>query len=308
MTKHTQTFLPFHFHTINSTIELLLPCEERQQLGIQDIVKDWFGREEKRFSSDLADSEINLLNTLAGESCLVSTPMLEVLFLAEMYQAITDGNYTPLLSIDSPPGTPKQTPSPLGWRVDPTIKSVTLPPDTRIHLQGLEKSWSLKRFVHYMKKTLSLSRGLMLSEGDVTAWGQSGAQQEPWRIGIQNPWNKNAKLCAIVMLEGALSTYSPLQDHRQGDACSDVLQCTVAGHDLVECHVWARLLGSLGLDAGLSLLAKRSEACEAVVLSMQGELHYYGQKSSLETKWHDLRVDHFHFSERHGRDDVDSFA
>ena len=108
MTMTTNSFLPFHFQTLDSAIELLLPCEENQQLRIQEIGSEWFGREEKRFSLGLADSEIDLLNTLAGESCLVSNTMLEVLFLAEMYQAITDGNYTPLLYKDG--ATPTHSP------------------------------------------------------------------------------------------------------------------------------------------------------------------------------------------------------
>ncbi|NOU66454.1 hypothetical protein GC096_20650 [Paenibacillus sp. LMG 31461] len=308
MTMTTGTFLPFHFQTLDSAIELLLPYgEQRQQLRIHEIGNEWFGREEKRFSHSLPESEINLLNTLAGESCLVSNAMLEVLFLAEMYQAITDGKYTPLLYKEQPSLTHMPAPASQSWRVNPMTKSVMLPEHTYIHLQGLDKSWSLKRLCDYLKKTLSLSRGRLLSQGDVTVWGSSSAEQEPWMIGIQNPWKENIKLGAIVMPEGALSTYSPLEDHRDGDASSDVLQCTVAGHDLVACHVWARLLGSLGLEAGLSLLAKRSDACEAIVLTKQDELHYYGRETSLGHRWLDLQVDQYHFSDGHKKD-VDSFT
>lgn len=309
MTMTTNIFLPFHFQTLDSAIELLLPHgEQRHQLQIHEIGNEWFGREEKRFSHSLPDSEINLLNTLAGESCLVSNTMLEVLFLAEMYQAITDGKYTPLLYKEKTTLTHMRAPATQGWRVNPTTKSVTLPEHTCIHLQGLDKSWSLKRLTDSLKKTLSISRGCLLSQGDVTVWGPSSAEQEPWMIGIQNPWNENAKLGAIVMPEGALSTYSPLEDCSDGASSNDVLQCTVAGHDLVACHVWARLLGSLGLEAGLSLLAKRSDACEAIVLTKQNELHYYGRETSLGHRWLDLQVDHYHFSDGHGRNDVDSFT
>ncbi len=301
MTMTTNTFLPFHFQTLDSAIELLLPCgEQQQQLRIHEIGNEWFEREEKRFSHSLPDSEINLLNTLAGECCLVSNSMLEVLFLAEMYQAITDGKYTPLLYKEKTTLTRMPASTAQGWKVNPTTKSVTLPEHTSIHLQGLDKSWSLKRLTDYFKKTLSISRGRLLSQGDVTVWGPASAEQEPWMIGIQNPWNENAKLGAIVMPEGALSTYSPLEDRRDGDSGSDVLQCTVAGHDLVACHVWARLLGSLGLEAGLPLFAKRSDACEAIVLTKQDEIHYYGRETSLGHRWLDLQVDHYHFSDKHG--------
>jgi thiamine biosynthesis lipoprotein len=304
MTQPPQAFLPFHFQTMDSAVTLLLPCEQSEHLRIHEIGTDWFGREDKRFGQERADSEINLLNTLAGESCLVSTPMMEVLFLAEMYQAITDGNYVPLRYRDAVSQTRTGPPSSLEWIVNPTIKSVTLPLHTSIHLQGLEKSWSLKRLAGYLKKTLSFAQGLLLAAGDVTVWGGREPQQEPWMIGIQNPWKQNTKLGAVVMMEGALSTYSPLEDP-DSYGNSDVLQCTVVGHDLVECHVWARLLGSLGLEEGLSLLAKRSDACEAVVLSKQGQLHYFGQEASLGHRWLNLQVDHYHFSSRQIVDEVE---
>ncbi|OAS17392.1 FAD:protein FMN transferase [Paenibacillus oryzisoli] len=308
MTMPTNAFLPFHFQTMDSAIELLLPLgEQQQQLRIHEIGNEWFGREERRFSHRHPDSEINLLNTLAGESCLVSNAMLEVLFLAEMYQALTDGNYTPLLYKGETTLTHSPAPATQCWRVNPTTKSVMLPEHTTIHLQGLDKSWSLKRLTDYLKKTLSISRGRLLSQGDVTVWGPSSAEQEPWMIGIQNPWNEDTKLGAIVMPEGALSTYSPFEDYKDGDSSSDVLQCTVAGQDLVACHVWARLLGSLGLEAGLSLLAKRSDTCEAIVLTKQNELHYFGRETSLRHRWLDLHVDHYHFRDEQGKGDVDSF-
>ena len=99
-----------------------------------------FGRQEKRFSLGLADSEINLLNTLAGESCLVSNTMLEVLFLAEMYQAITDGNYTPLLDKDGATPTHSPAVATQGCRLNPTTKSQTLPEMLPVFdLQGLRK-------------------------------------------------------------------------------------------------------------------------------------------------------------------------
>ncbi|KRE35436.1 FAD:protein FMN transferase [Paenibacillus sp. Soil724D2] len=117
MERITQYLHPFHFQTMESNIELLLRCEEKESTLIKKLAIDWFRSVEKRFSPYLADSEISLLNTLAGENCMVSATMLEVLFLAEGYQAITDGNFIPLQQKGLPTGLEK-APASLVWEID----------------------------------------------------------------------------------------------------------------------------------------------------------------------------------------------
>ncbi|NRF92124.1 FAD:protein FMN transferase [Paenibacillus frigoriresistens] len=295
MERITQYLHPFHFQTLESTIEMLLHCEEKDTTLINKQAMDWFRSVEKRFSTNLADSEISLLNALAGENCLVSTTMLEVLFLAEAYQAITDGNYFPLLQKSAPMGLEK-APATLEWEVDPAMKSIKLPNHTNIDLRGIEKSWSIKRLAEYMQKNMSLEQGLILAGGDITVWGRGSQKLDPWVIGIQNPWNANAKLGAIAMSEGSLSTYSPFED-KMSTPGSDIVQCTVAGQDMVECQVWARILCTLGVEEGLALLAKRTSDCEAVVHSTNQEMHYFGREASLNRRWLDMHIDHYYFQD-----------
>jgi thiamine biosynthesis lipoprotein len=291
----TNSFHSFHFQTMESDIELLLRCEEKDRTLIMKQAMDWFRGVESRFSPHLADSEINLLNTLAGENCMVSNTMLEVLFLAEMYQTITDGNYMPLLQ-NSAIIDPEEVAAKVAWEVDPVMKSIKLPNHTNIDLKGIEQSWSIKRFGEYMQKNMSLEQGLILAGGDLTVWGRSALKLDPWVIGIQNPWDANAKLGAVAMPEGSLSTYSPFEDKAAGPG-SDVIQCTVAGQDIVECQIWARILCKLGVEEGLALLAKRTSLCEAVVFSTKQKLHYFGREASLSRRWLDMRIDHYHFQD-----------
>jgi thiamine biosynthesis lipoprotein len=149
MERITQSLHPFHFQTMESTIEMLLHCEEKASPLIKQQAMDWFRGVEQRFSPNLAESEISLLNTLAGENCLISSTMLEVLFLAEAYQAITDGNYIPLLQKGAPVGLEK-VPATLEWEVDPAMKSIKLPELTTIDLRGIEQR----------------------AGGDITLWGR----------------------------------------------------------------------------------------------------------------------------------------
>lgn len=286
----TPSFHSFHFQALESEIELLLRCDEKDRTLITKLTDDWFRNVEKRFSPILADSEISLLNTLAGENCLVSNTMLEVLFLAEMYQAVTDGYYNPLFNngIDAA--------ELLEWEVDPANKSIKLPQDTNIRLRGLDHGWAVQRLAEYMRKKLSLEQGLILAGGEITVWGRGSRGVDPWIIGIQSPWH-GIKLGAVALSEGSLSTYSQLEDPDAGSA-NGVVQCTVAGQDLVECQVWARTLARLGVDEGLALLAKRTSVCEAVVLTAKQELHYFGKKASLQRRWLDMRIDHYHFQDR----------
>ena len=295
MERITQYLHPFHFQTRESNIEMLLHCEENESTLIKKLAIDWFQSVEKRFSPYLADSEISLLNTLAGENCMVSSTMLEVLFLAETYQAITDGNYIPLLQKGTPMGLEK-APASLKWEIDPAMKSIKLPKHASIDLRGIENSWSIKRLAEYMQKNMSLDQGLILAGGDITVWGRGSQNLAPWVIGIQNPWNANAKLGAIAMPEGSLSTYSPFED-KTSTPGSDIVQCTVAGQDMVECQVWARILCTLGVEDGLTLLAKSTSVCEAVVLSTNQELHYFGREASLNRRWLDMHIDHYHFQD-----------
>lgn len=295
MERITQYLHPFHLQTMESNIEMLLHCEEKESTLIKKLAIDWFRSVEKRFSPYLADSEIRLLNTLAGENCMVSTTMLEVLFLAEAYQKITAGNYDPLLQKGTSMGPGKASAS-LKWEIDPAMKSIKLPSHSNIDLRGIEKSWSIKRLAEYMQKSMSLDQGLILAGGDITVWGRGSTNLDPWVIGIQNPWNANAKLGAIAMPEGSLSTYSPFEDTTSTPG-SDIVQCTVTGQDMVECQVWARTLCTLGVEEGLALLAERTSVCEAIVLSTKQELHYFGREASLHRRWLDMHIDHYHFQD-----------
>lgn len=295
MEQIKQSLHPFHFQTREFDVELLLLCEENDSALIKKLAIDWFRSVEKRFNPYLADSEISLLNTLAGENCRVSTTMLEVLFLAEAYQAITDGNYMPLLQKGTSTELEK-APATLAWEVDPAMKSIKLPNHTNIDLRGIEQSWSIKRLAEYMQKNMSLDQGLIIAGGDITVWGRNSQKLDPWVIGIQNPWNTNTKLGAIAMPEGSLSTYSPFQD-KTSIPGSDIVQCTVAGQDMVECQVWARILCTLGVEEGLALLAKHTSVCEAVVLSTNQELHYFGKEASLNRRWLDMHIDHYHLQD-----------
>ncbi|TXK82629.1 FAD:protein FMN transferase [Paenibacillus sp. N3.4] len=292
----TSSLQTFHFNTMGSDIEMLLRCENQDTSLIEKIAFDWFHNVEKRFSHLLADSEISLLNTLAGEHCMVSNTMLEVLFLAETYQAVTDGIYTPLLQ-NGMSSTPESAPSSLEWQVDPLMKSIKLPTHTSIHLKGIENSWSVKKFADYLRKTMELKQGLILAGGDITVWGRGYDKLDPWIIGIQNPWNHNAKLGAVAMPEGSLSTYSHFEEKGLSPT-NDVVQSTVAGIDIVECQVWARVLCTLGVEQGLALLAKRTSVCEAIMLSSKHELHYFGREASLSRRWLDLHIDHYHFQDK----------
>ncbi|NQX71492.1 FAD:protein FMN transferase [Paenibacillus alba] len=292
----TPSFYSFQFQAIESDVELLLSCEEKDHTHIKKLAIDWFQKVDKRFSLLLADSELSLLNTLAGENCMVSNTMLEVLFLAELYQAVTDGYYSPLL----PNGVQaafEEASVGLEWKVDPAMKSIKLPAHTNIDLRGIEKSWSIKRLAEYIRKNLALQQGLILAGGDMTVWGRDTQELDPWIIGIQNPWQTNAKLGAIAMPEGSLSTYNIFEESANAHSSNDIVQCTVVGQDLIECQVWARLLCRLGMAEGFALMAKRTSACEAVVLTANQELHYFGREASLRRRWLDMKIDHYHFQD-----------
>ncbi|UJF32868.1 FAD:protein FMN transferase [Paenibacillus hexagrammi] len=277
----TESFHPFRFQALQVDIELLLRCEDKDALIIEKLAVDWFRSAEKRFNRSLAESEINLLNTLAGEKCKVSNTMLEVLHLVEAYHTITAGGFLP---------HPSETQT---WQVDPIQKSVMIPEHGTIDLGGIERSWSVKKLCDYMQRGMELKQGLILAGGNITVWGRTLRNLDPWIIGIQNPWN-HAKVGAVALPQGSLSTCSKYED--PSTKGSDVEQCTVVGEDIIECQVWAKALCALGLDVGIELLSKRATRCEAVLIGTNKEVHYIGSKDSLNRTWLDMTIDHYHFN------------
>lgn len=317
------------FRAMNTNIEVIYEAGEDLAEEIANIAEDWFRRTEERFSRFLPNSELSRLNRLAGERCLVSDAMLEVLQLAAGYRAATNGIFDPLLlrqlerlgyseSFDRvrerethrivPQPTVPRAGVPNELAINPLMKSVRFPADAKLDLSGIVKSWSVRRLANDMRTSLGVRRGLVNAGGDLAVWGGAGVEPEPWLIGIENPCEPQREIGVLAVADGAAATSSTLGrrwstdcgsmhhllDPRTGmPGRSGIVQCTVSGPDAVACEIWAKTLCIAGMDEGLKLMRRQTEPrhrYEALLFGEDGRVIFAGDPSSLQHRWRGVPV------------------
>jgi thiamine biosynthesis lipoprotein len=280
--RFSEMFHRFHFQALNTKVELLIWAESQEIVVIERLAVEWFRDTEARFSLDNPDSELHLLNTLAGERCKVSDMMLEVLTLTETYRKVTKSAYNPLVVSPSDPFS--------HLSLDSDTKSVRLPEETMLDLENIVQNWILQRLADLLQHRMKLKQGLLKVGGSHKVWGRPSQSFDPWLIGIKKPGREAEDIVSLALSEGAVATY--VERGSEGD--NPIYQCTVIGTDAVECGVWAQVISKLGTEKGMSLLAQQAAHCEALFINADSELHYFGDKASLGTRWNEIEVDYYH--------------
>jgi thiamine biosynthesis lipoprotein len=278
--RHSEIFHLIQFQALNTKVDLLILTEPDKIPIIERLAKDWFQNAEARFSRSSSDSELSLLNTLAGERCKVSDVMLEVLALAEKYREATGSVYNPLEVTD---------PS-IHLTIDSDRKSILLPQQTHLDLEGIVQSWIVQRLADFYQNRMKLKQGLLKAGSIHKVWGRSNERFDPWLIGIEDPWQEEEEIASLALTEEAVATYELQNEQRK----SDIVQCTVAGGDVVECGIWAKVISRLGTEEGLSMFAQHVSQHEALWITSEGEVHYCGDKNSLGTRWREIEIDYYH--------------
>ncbi|AJY74290.1 FAD:protein FMN transferase [Paenibacillus beijingensis] len=239
----------FRFKAMNTTVECSLLCTPEQICELEELTFDWFAQAEKRFSRFRPDSELSYLNKRAGERCMISAAMMEVLQLAESYKRLTEGVFDPYVldallqsgydeSFDLVKNRPlgelgsrtmptsdhhtltsnqhtltsdRHSPiRPREMQIDPVMKSLKLPPLVTIDLGGIVKSWSAQRLAGYFRDKKGIRRGLINAGGDLSVWESPKYEARAWRIAVENPWTDQTKAGIFVMQEGAAATSGTL--------------------------------------------------------------------------------------------------
>jgi thiamine biosynthesis lipoprotein len=313
----------FHFRSMNTHIQVSVEAELEERGILQEQVTQWFYCVERTFSRFLKESELARLNRNAGMPCMVSDLMLEVLQLAEDYQSQTEGLFSVFVydalrnagyhqtfeSLRGKVGNQTSQSSVTnnttnGFRLDPIMKSIRTGPDQRMDLGGIVKSWSVRKIVEWLQKEWEIPRGLVNAGGDLVVWGQA-AENQPWVVGIANPWTGKDELC-LLLSDGAVATSSTwhrkwstpkgemhhlIDPRTMSPSTSTILQCTVVGMDVVACEIWAKVICIAGLELGIQLLRQRTRHMEALMFTSEGKIHFYGSHESLANKWNHARID-----------------
>lgn len=334
-TKITQSTMlgqyEYNFRAMNTRIEFKFQAADSEVEKLIFLVENWFETVEQCFSRFRVDSELCYLNRLAGETCMVSDPMLDVLQLAELYRMKTDHVFEPfvlqaleeagysesfeLLGIDKPdlklyPGGCKVQTSPL-ISIDVRMKSVRLPVGLHLDLGGIVKSWAVKRIATYFRMKCGVEKGLLNAGGDLLAWSDDKKGTQLWSIGIEDPWDPQKDYGVLRCNEKSVATSSTLgrrwtnrqgtqhhliNPHTMKPSTSDTVQCTVAGDDPVECEIWSKTICILGRDEGTRLLLARAPGYEALVFTEDSQTHFYGKSESLGSCWQTDDIDECHFT------------
>jgi thiamine biosynthesis lipoprotein len=312
---------------MNTTIELTVEAEngdDKRAIALEESVRRWFFSTEQRFSRFLPGSELSRLNQNSGKLTLVSAAMADVLSLAEMYRQQTRGIFDYFvgealqhagyscsferlryrIAVTAPPPDKRCHEMVL----DVGMKSVSLSEGAAIDLGGIVKGWAVERMVSRLKRRHRIPRGVLNAGGDLQVWG--GFQKdEPWLIGIADPWNEEGELAQYAAFDGAVATSSVLGRRWRTDcgemhhlvdprtmrpAQSDVVQCTVIGSSVVECEIWAKVVCILGSKEGVPLLKAHLPHAEALFVTGTGEVHYVGGKSVDRERWPAVWIDVAH--------------
>jgi thiamine biosynthesis lipoprotein len=319
----------FSFKAMNSRIELTLSGREQETTALVTFAKKWFHHVEERFSRFLPESELSHLNRMAGECCMVSETMLEVVHLAEMYRQMTHGIFDPLqlnallqagytesfeqlhernteYVRDIPLSKHQQN----SIKIDNLMKSIQLPEQISMDLGGIVKSWAVQRLVRHFQKKLKVDKGIINAGGDLMVWKESFTNESPWVIGIENPWYEKEEIGQLVLSNGSIATSSKLgrlwenergkmhhiiDPRTMAPSNSDVVQCTVTGKSIMDCEIWAKVICIMGSIDGIQLLNETTDDCEALLFTSEQETHFYGREESLQLHWHGLKIDHYHF-------------
>ncbi|RTE09261.1 FAD:protein FMN transferase [Paenibacillus whitsoniae] len=314
----------YHFRAMNTAIEVVLGSE-RDEPELELRIKQGFARSEQRFSRFLAESELSWLNREAGKRCFISEAMLDVLSLSQHYMEVTEGAFNIFIlrslqlagydrSFEKLPQVARATGTAgleippvqhVRLKLDPVMKSVQIPADVAMDLGGIVKSWTAAQIASSLRKWWAMPQGLVNAGGDVAVWG-GAAPDEPWRIGISHPFGLPPEEEAVAeLMTGAVATSSTLRRRWQGaegwrhhlidprtmrPSEASVVQCTVAGSNLQDCEVWAKVLCLRGLEEGAALLKKNAPDLEALLYTKCGD-SYLIQASSpkLELAWHGLK-------------------
>ncbi len=322
------------FFAMNTLIEVTLEHHGSGSPTVSQLLEacsDWFESVERRFSRFLPDSELQYMNRHRGKPTFLSKAMTEVLSLAEMYHAQTNGLFSYSLldalqhagydrsfeqisqSVQAalPPPLPQSHPQLV---LDSGMRTVRLNGHEQLDLGGIVKGWSVNRLAAWLQQKHQVKRGLINAGGDLHVWGGAG-DGEPWRIGVADPWDDSAEIAQITLMEGAVATSSVLGRRWQSDhgimhhlidprtmrpGTSDVVQCTVSGTNAMECEIWSKVVCIAGSSEAIPLLLQRIPHCTVLFVTHNREVHFVGAKDLYTLYWHDVQIDFFHTAtERH---------
>lgn len=287
------------------------------EIGKKAMAAAWkeMERWEQVFSESRADSEIMLINRMAGSSPVrVSPEVLKVTRAALEFSRKSGGAFDPTWAALAR--------DPRGWRINPDNPRVPLDEDLRrilprvdyrkveinegesqiflreagmaLGLGGIAKGYIVDRAVSVLRSGGARS-GIVNAGGDLRVFGKPWAGPA-WRIGVRDPLHPDRILARLSVSDGAVTTsgnyeravvvngvrYHHIFDPHTGMPSRGMAGVTLVAPEAITADALATAVFVLGMKKGEDLL-RGFPGAEAILINEQGErLVTNGLKNRVE--------------------------
>ena len=266
-------------------------------------VSNWFEEWEESLSRFRPNSELSKVNRVASMPTEVSQTFADVFETALSAEQNSEGLVTPVLldainelgydrSFDLLPlqsdifhpqvFSAQPHLDEVSWEA--TTRTFCLPPNMQLVFGGTAKGWAALQAAQRLGK---FGPALVNAGGDISI-SSARKDDEPWRVGIANPFNRSENLEILQLPACGVATSG--RDKRrwlQGDRWNhhlidprtglsvetDILTVTVVAPSVIEAELAAKTIFISGIDAGLTLLDENPSLAGMLILE-DGECLY----------------------------------
>lgn len=264
-------------------------------------VPTWFEEWEQRFSRFRATSELNRLNAQNGQWVKVSVELCEMVAVARLAAAFSNGLVSPLVlnaleqagydrsfeqmatSRVQPAGSAPGNRFTGDWqsvKVDSNQNKVFLPAGARLDFGGIAKGWSAEIAAQRLSV---LGAALVDAGGDVA---MAGKRSDVWPIAIANPLLADENIELLLIEQGSVATsgrdfrrwrrngtwqHHIIDPRTAKPAQTDVISATVIAPKMLMAESAAKVVLILGSRDGLKWLESQADLAALLVLE-NGEI------------------------------------
>ncbi|MBI9050917.1 MAG: FAD:protein FMN transferase [Anaerolineaceae bacterium] len=290
-----------HFKAMGTDIHALMDMDEETAWQAFEQVPLWFEEWEQCLSRFLESSELSRINRQPDLRQKVSVVFGEVLSLALETEKRSESLITPailpalqqmgydrsfdLLEDDVAEKTPQVKTSEIsstGLIWEEASRQLVLPAGMQLDFGGVAKGWA----AHQAAQRLAAYGPVLINAGGDIAISGMRLNQQPWLIGVRNPFDREMDFGMLPVLQGGVATSGI--DHRSWhqngklrhhlidpqtgvSAESDLVQVTILAPDVMQAERAAKQVFFYGSQKGMAWLAQHPQF-GAILIREDGDI------------------------------------
>ncbi len=257
-------------------------------------------RVERLFSRYIDDSDISRINAGAGQWVPVENEVIALLRKSIDYGNLTDGGFDvtigPLISLWGFGTDERRIPADdalqaamarVDYRsvsVDEEQLQVKIPQGFVLDLGGIAKGYAVDRGAAVLRDH-GIRHGLINAGGDISVIGTRDGDDNPWRVGIQDPTQPSRVMAVVELIDSTVVTSGDYQryfekdgirfhhiiDPATGFPADQVTSVTVVAPTAAAGDALSTALFVLGRDRAVELVEQLADV-EAVIVSKDGDV------------------------------------